>query len=330
VQADKEQRASGCLGLFPGRPDARVAYGRGFQRASSPNARASPTLCSHALNAAWSPLRWRRSTASQATWRCRVPASLVTSPVEWIFRTYPPGVATAGACTSGWPQGTAKAGSCATPTRAHPRHGAGLPGRRVSLARARERAQERRVQIAEGIDPIKHREQKKAELKATAIQLEQASMTFKACAEEYHTEHAGDWKNAKHKDRWLNTLTTYAFPHGSLGEKVNDVRFELIGNRGHLDLRLSGDQVCRGRPLRCRSSAPQPRGDSGGYTCGTQSASGEARRRPLAVEQRHRFGCITEVTKPAVVRAHFRFVMPDLIPELEAHDVWTHLPRRFE
>ncbi|MDQ0016462.1 integrase [Variovorax boronicumulans] len=83
----------------------------------------------------------------------------------------------------------------------------------VSLARARERAQEHRIQIAEGIDPIQHREQKNIELKTTAIQLEQASVTFKACAEEYHKEHADDWKNAKHKDQWINTLTTYAFPH---------------------------------------------------------------------------------------------------------------------
>ncbi|MCR6477808.1 integrase arm-type DNA-binding domain-containing protein [Variovorax sp. ZS18.2.2] len=83
----------------------------------------------------------------------------------------------------------------------------------VSLARARERAQEHRIQIAEGIDPIQYREQKRIEIKATAIQLEQDSVTFKACAEEYHKEHAGDWKNAKHKDQWINTLTTYAFPH---------------------------------------------------------------------------------------------------------------------
>lgn len=83
----------------------------------------------------------------------------------------------------------------------------------VSLARARERAQEHRVQIAEGIDPIQRREQQKVELKAAEIQLEQASVTFKACAEEYHKEHAGDWKNAKHKEQWINTLTTYAFPY---------------------------------------------------------------------------------------------------------------------
>lgn len=83
----------------------------------------------------------------------------------------------------------------------------------VSLARARERAQEHRIQIAEGIDPIQHREQKKIESKAALIQLKQASVTFKDCAEEYHKEHADDWKNAKHKDQWINTLKTYAFPH---------------------------------------------------------------------------------------------------------------------
>jgi integrase len=83
----------------------------------------------------------------------------------------------------------------------------------VSLARARERAQEYRIQIAEGIDPIEHREQKKIEAKAAAVQLEQTSVTFKSCAEEYYREHADDWKNAKHKAQWINTLTTYAFPH---------------------------------------------------------------------------------------------------------------------
>lgn len=83
----------------------------------------------------------------------------------------------------------------------------------VSLARARERAQEHRIQIAEGIDPIQHREQKKAELKAAFIQLEQDSVTFKACAEEYYKEHANEWKSVKHKDQWINSLSTYSFPH---------------------------------------------------------------------------------------------------------------------
>lgn len=82
----------------------------------------------------------------------------------------------------------------------------------VSLARARERAQEHRIQIAEGIDPIQHREQKKNEIKAASIQFVQTSVTFKSCAEEYYREHAGDWKNEKHKAQWINSLTTYAFP----------------------------------------------------------------------------------------------------------------------
>lgn len=83
----------------------------------------------------------------------------------------------------------------------------------VSLARARERAQEYRIQIAEGIDPIQRREQKRGEIKVAALQLVQGSVTFKSCAEEYYKEHADDWKNAKHRAQWINTLTTYAFPH---------------------------------------------------------------------------------------------------------------------
>ena len=36
--------------------------------------------------------------------------------------------------------------------------------------------------------------------------------TFKEAAETVHKEHAKAWKNAKHCDQWINTLTTYTFP----------------------------------------------------------------------------------------------------------------------
>ena len=39
-----------------------------------------------------------------------------------------------------------------------------------------------------------------------------ASKTFAECAHEYHKAHADNWKNAKHGDQWINTLTSYAFP----------------------------------------------------------------------------------------------------------------------
>jgi integrase len=36
--------------------------------------------------------------------------------------------------------------------------------------------------------------------------------TFQECAVEYHKLHVGGWRNTKHADQWINTLTAYAFP----------------------------------------------------------------------------------------------------------------------
>jgi integrase len=37
-------------------------------------------------------------------------------------------------------------------------------------------------------------------------------MTFQAAAEKVHVQRASSWRNAKHRDQWINTLRTYAFP----------------------------------------------------------------------------------------------------------------------
>lgn len=77
-----------------------------------------------------------------------------------------------------------------------------------TLAEAREQARKYRQQLAEGIDPIEVRKaQRQANLLATM-----ARKTFKECALEYHKLHASGWKNPKHADQWINTLTAYAFP----------------------------------------------------------------------------------------------------------------------
>ncbi|RYD62288.1 MAG: DUF4102 domain-containing protein, partial [Verrucomicrobiaceae bacterium] len=87
-----------------------------------------------------------------------------------------------------------------------------------SLAQARQRAQQYRQLVDDRVDPIDFRldEQKKqAEAKANV-------QTFLQCAVDCHAKRASGWKNPKHKDQWINTLTHYAFP--SLGEmNVADV-----------------------------------------------------------------------------------------------------------
>lgn len=86
----------------------------------------------------------------------------------------------------------------------------------LSLADARDKASDLRRQIAQGIDPI-------AERKKVADPVP----TFREAAASVHEEHKAAWKNGKHQDQWINTLTTYAFP--KLGDRlVNDIEGPII------------------------------------------------------------------------------------------------------
>lgn len=87
-----------------------------------------------------------------------------------------------------------------------------------TLSEAREQARKYRQLLDEGIDPIAHRQtQRERNLLATAQR-----RTFEQCATDYRDLHASGWKNLKHADQWINTLTSYAFP--IFGKKdVSDV-----------------------------------------------------------------------------------------------------------
>lgn len=79
---------------------------------------------------------------------------------------------------------------------------------KYTLAEARDKAKKYRQLLDDGIDPIEFRkEQQRKNLEAT-----QSFKTFEECAITYHSVHAHTWKNSKHADQWINTLTTYAFP----------------------------------------------------------------------------------------------------------------------
>ena len=78
----------------------------------------------------------------------------------------------------------------------------------VPLALARELAAGAREQLARGIDPIDARRAATLAQRAARAKL----MTFKACAEEYHTANAMRWSNAKHRNEWLSTLQRFAYP----------------------------------------------------------------------------------------------------------------------
>lgn len=73
----------------------------------------------------------------------------------------------------------------------------------VGIAAAGRAAREMRDLIAAGQDPL--------EVKA-ADRAKPKTPTFQEAAEQLHRELSPGWKNPKHAQQWLNTLTEYAFP----------------------------------------------------------------------------------------------------------------------
>ena len=73
----------------------------------------------------------------------------------------------------------------------------------VSLLEARQGADDIRAMIRSGLDPVAERQKAK---------MRSAIPTFADAAQQAHLEYQGGWKNGKHVDQWINTLTTYAFP----------------------------------------------------------------------------------------------------------------------
>ncbi len=79
----------------------------------------------------------------------------------------------------------------------------------VPLSEAREDAIKNRKSAREGGDPLADKR------KADGI------LTFQQAAKKVHKLHLPTWSNEKQGQQWINTLTTYAFPH--FGNKQMDV-----------------------------------------------------------------------------------------------------------
>jgi integrase len=98
-----------------------------------------------------------------------------------------------------------------------------------SLAEARERARRCRQLLDDGIDPMTQRNDERLAREVAEAAANKEARTFKQCAEVYHQSHKDDWKNKKHSDQWINTLSSYAFPH--FGHKaIGSVTSEDIRN----------------------------------------------------------------------------------------------------
>ena len=82
----------------------------------------------------------------------------------------------------------------------------------ISLADARDLASALRLKVKAGIDPLAERHREAAEALASAQAAQIAGITFKAVAEAYIGANEDSWRNAKHRQQWQNTLTSYVYP----------------------------------------------------------------------------------------------------------------------
>lgn len=85
----------------------------------------------------------------------------------------------------------------------------GLGSARVrALAEARRLAADFRLQVLDGHDPKDERDRQRAEAVAQRAQ----RITFDEAVTKCLEARAIEWRNVKHGQQWLNTLTTYASP----------------------------------------------------------------------------------------------------------------------
>jgi len=84
----------------------------------------------------------------------------------------------------------------------------------VSLAEARTKAAELRLQIRNGIDPIQYKQKQQEAL----ILQQQREKTFHECAKIVIEKKSLELKNKKHIEQWASTLETHIYP--TLGDRV--------------------------------------------------------------------------------------------------------------
>jgi integrase len=82
----------------------------------------------------------------------------------------------------------------------------------IKLADVREAAKALRTKVKAGIDPLTERQDKAAQERAKDQASKVAQISFKAVAEAYIAKNAPSWRNAKHRQQWVNTLEAYVYP----------------------------------------------------------------------------------------------------------------------
>jgi integrase len=82
------------------------------------------------------------------------------------------------------------------------------PVKAFNLKEARERARSARQLLADGIDPLARKQADKQAAKLA----EQRKLTFREAARKYFDQYERKWTNANHRDAFLGTLGSHAFP----------------------------------------------------------------------------------------------------------------------
>lgn len=78
----------------------------------------------------------------------------------------------------------------------------------VSLADARRKAREKRALLADGIDPLQDKRDRRSAERARKA----SAVTFEEAAKRYIAAHEPAWKNPAHRKQWPATLQSYAYP----------------------------------------------------------------------------------------------------------------------
>jgi len=77
-----------------------------------------------------------------------------------------------------------------------------------NLAEARQRAKTKRQLLADGIDPLDHKQAKREQDRLEAAR----NVTFKQCAEQYYDAHADEWSNARHRQQFTSSMRDHVYP----------------------------------------------------------------------------------------------------------------------
>jgi integrase len=77
-----------------------------------------------------------------------------------------------------------------------------------NLKEARERARAARQLLADGLDPLEHKHVARAAARLVAAK----KLIFRDAAQRYFDQNEAKWKSASHRDQFLASLRTHAFP----------------------------------------------------------------------------------------------------------------------